>query len=195
MLRTGDRIENPRTGQQMTFLTTGEDSGGELARIDSYNPPGPFEPVHVHPEQVSSAKVLSGSLVFLVEGREVRLGPSSLLEIPPGTPHTFRNEGPEEAHWIQEFRPALRIADFFETLFELARRGDLNARGLPSTLQLSLSVPAFGREIRLASPPWPVQRLVLAPLAPFARLRGLRPAYSWGPLVTGPADRPGAAPA
>src|SRR5215472_3167312 len=27
MLRTGDRIENPRTGQRMTFLTTSGDSG------------------------------------------------------------------------------------------------------------------------------------------------------------------------
>jgi quercetin dioxygenase-like cupin family protein len=178
----------------MTFLSTGGDSGGELVRIDSYNPPGPFEPVHVHPEQVSTANVLSGSLLFAIDGREVRVGPGSRVEIPPGTPHTFRNEGPEDARWIQEFRPALRIADFFETLFELARRGDVNAHGLPTVLQLSLSVPAFGREIRLASPPWPVQRLVLAPLAPFARLRGLQPAYSWG-LVTEPADRPGAAPA
>jgi hypothetical protein len=144
---------------------------------------------------VSTAEVLSGSLLFVVDGREVRLDQGSRHEIPPDTPHTFRNEGPEEAHWIQEFQPALRIAEFFETLFELARRGELNARGLPSMLQLSLSVPAFGREIRLASPPWPVQRLALAPLAPLARLRGLRPAYSWGPLVTGPADRPGAAPA
>lgn len=68
-------------------------------------------------------------------------------------------------------------ADFFETLFELARRRDLNAQGLPSMLQLSLSVPPVGREIRMTSPPWPVQRLALAPLAPLARLRGLSPTY------------------
>jgi mannose-6-phosphate isomerase-like protein (cupin superfamily) len=195
MLRTGDRIENPRTGQRMTFLVTADDSGGGLFRFDSHNPPGPFEPTHVHPEQVSTAEVLSGSLLFVVDGREVQVGPGSRVEIPPGAPHTFRNEGPEEAHWIGEFRPALRIADFFETLFELARRGDLNARGLPSMLQLSLSVPTFGREIRLVSPPWPVQRLALAPFVPLARLRSLRATYSWSPLVTGPADRPGAAPA
>lgn len=193
MLRTGDCIENPRTGQRVTFLVTAEDSGGELVRMESYSPPGPFEPVHVHPEQLSTAEVLSGSLLFLVDGKEVRLGAGSRLEIPAGTPHTFRNEGPEEAHWTGDFRPALQIADFFETLCELARRGDLNARGLPSMLQLSLSVPAFGREIRLTSPPWPVQRLALAPFAPLARLRGLQPAYRWGPLATATTDRPEAA--
>jgi quercetin dioxygenase-like cupin family protein len=181
MPRAGDRIENARTGQRMTFLITAEDSGGELLRIDSYNPPGPFEPVHVHPEQASSAEVLSGSLVFMIRGREERLVPGSRVDIPRGAPHTFRNEGPEEAHSIQEFRPALRIAEFFETLFMLAQRGELSAEGMPSPLQAALSVPEFGREIRLASPPWPIQRLGLAPLAPVARLRGLRPAYRWSP--------------
>jgi len=123
MPRTGDHIENARTGQRMTFQITAQDSDGALLRIDSYNPPGPFEPVHVHPQQESSAEVLSGSLVFMVRGREIRLGPGKRTVIPPNTPHTFRNEGPEEAHSIMEFRPALRIAEFFETLFVLAQPG------------------------------------------------------------------------
>jgi len=181
MIRTGDHIENARTGQRMTFQVTAQDSDGALLRIDSYNPPGPFEPVHVHPMQESSAEVLSGSLVFMVRGREIRLGPGDRDVIPPNTPHTFRNEGPGEAHSIMEFRPALRIAEFFETLFVLAQRGELTAGGMPSLLQIALSGPAFGSEIRLPSPPWPIQRLALAPLAPIARLRGLRQTYSWDP--------------
>ena len=117
----------------------------------------------------------------MVRGREIRLGPGDRDVIPPNTPHTFRNEGPEEAHSIMEFRPALRIAEFFETLFVLAQRGELNASGMPSLLQIAVSGPAFGREIRLPSPPWLIQRLALAPLAPLARLRGLRQTYSWDP--------------
>ena len=173
---------NARTGQRKKFLVTAEDSGGELLRQEEHSPPGPFEPVHVHPEQVSTAEVLSGALLFMVEGREVRLGPGSRIEIPAGAPHTFRNEGPEEAHWIGEFRPALRIAEFFETLFVLAQRGELDEHGMPSLLQIALFVPVFGREIRLASAPWLLFRLALAPLAPLARLRGLQPTYSWSSL-------------
>ena len=30
MLRTGDQIENARTGQRKKFVVTAEDSGGEL---------------------------------------------------------------------------------------------------------------------------------------------------------------------
>ena len=80
------------------------------------------------------------------------------------------------------------MAEFFETLFTLARRGELNGQGIPSALQLALSVPEFRSEIRLVSPPWFIQRLMLAPLAPLARLRGLRPAYPWSPMDEGLLD-------
>src|SRR5450759_2478178 len=111
MPRTADHIATVRKGKRMTLQITAEDSDGTLVRLESYNPPGPFEPVHIHPEQESSAEVLSGSLLFVVGGREIRLGPGDRTVIPAGTPHTFRNEGPEEAHSIAEFRPALRIAE------------------------------------------------------------------------------------
>ena len=182
MLRAGDEIENKRTGQRMKFLVTAEESAGKLLRQEMHSPPGPFEPVHVHPEQVSTAEVLSGALLFVVEGREVRLGPGSRLEIPAGARHTFRNEGSEEAHWIGEFRPALRIAEFFETLFVLSQRDELDGHGMPSMLQIALFVPVFSREIRLVSPPWLLMRMALAPLAPLARLRGLHATYSWTSL-------------
>lgn len=183
MLRTGQEIANARTGQRKKFLVTAADSHGELLRMEDHNPPGPFEPVHIHPEQISTAEVISGALLFVVARREVRLGPGDRLEIPAGTPHTFRNEGPQEAHWIQEFRPALNIAEFFETLFVLSQGGELDERGMPSILQIALSAPFFGREIRLASPPWLLQRLALFPLAPIARLRGLSATHAWESLL------------
>jgi mannose-6-phosphate isomerase-like protein (cupin superfamily) len=182
MLRAGDEIENARTGQRMKFVVTAEDSGGELLRLEAHSPPGPFEPVHVHPEQVSTAEVLSGSLLFMVKGREVRVNAGERLEIPAHTPHTFRNDGKDVVEWIGEFRPALRSAEFFETFFVLSQRGELDEGGMPSLLQIAVSAPVFAREIRLASPPWAIQRLALAPLAPLARLRGLRPTYAWSSL-------------
>jgi hypothetical protein len=39
--KAGDEIVNPRTGQRMVFLKIGTETGGELLRIDSYNPPSP----------------------------------------------------------------------------------------------------------------------------------------------------------
>src|SRR4028118_1231044 len=48
--KAGDEIVNPRTGQRMVFLETGEESDGPLLRIDSYHPPpGGPEPEHAPP--------------------------------------------------------------------------------------------------------------------------------------------------
>jgi hypothetical protein len=72
--KAGDEIVNPRTGQRMVFLKTGTQTGGELLRIDSYNPPSPpLESEHVHPSQKSGAEVISGSLRFRVSGEGLKI--------------------------------------------------------------------------------------------------------------------------
>ena len=169
----GREIFNPRTGQRMRMLLTGADTGGELLRIESTNPPtGVAEPVHIHPRQETRAEVRSGSLRFLVDGEERRLGPGDAITIPAGVPHCFANDGDEDAVAIQEARPALRLAEFFEAYFELARRGELDEHGSPSLLAFARLGPAFADEIRVVSPPWPVQRALFALLGPIARRRG-----------------------
>jgi mannose-6-phosphate isomerase-like protein (cupin superfamily) len=166
-------IFNPRTGQRMRFLLTAADTRGELLRIETTNPPtGVAEPLHVHPRQESRAEVVAGSLRFVVEGQERRLGPGEAIGIPAGVPHHFCNDGEEDAVAIQEFRPALRTQQFFETYFGLAERGELDEHGKPSLLRFAVLAPAFADEIRLVSPTWSVQRAVCALLAPIARLRG-----------------------
>ena len=64
----------------------------------------------------------------------------------------------------------MRTAEFFETYFDLARRGELDEHGKPSLLRFAVLGPAFADEIRLANPPWPLQRAVFALLGPVARL-------------------------
>ena len=61
-----------------------------------------------------------------VDGVQRRIGPGESITIPAGTPHHFVNDGDEDAVAIQEFRPALRTAEFFEHWFDLARRGELD---------------------------------------------------------------------
>jgi hypothetical protein len=143
----------------MVFLETGEETDGELVRIDSYNPPtGVPEPEHVHPFQQSGTEVLSGSLRFRIGGEERSVKVGESITIPANTPHNFWNDAEDEAHHIQWFRPALKIDRFFEMLFGLAQDGKLNDKGLPSLLQLAVGVPYFGDEIRLTTPPWAFQR-------------------------------------
>jgi mannose-6-phosphate isomerase-like protein (cupin superfamily) len=172
MQQATEPIHNPRTGQRMRFLQTAADTDGGLLRIESINPPtGVAEPEHIHPEQESRAEVIAGALRFYVDGRERWLGPGEAITIPPGTPHYFVNDGDEDAITIQEFRPALRTAELFQTLFSLAERGELNESGMPSLLTLARLGPAFASEIRATKPPWWLQRAMFALLAPIARRR------------------------
>lgn len=170
MAHEGQQISNPRTGQRMTFVELGE----ELLRIDSLSPNNSAErePAHVHPKQESGAEVISGSLTFEVDGIQSRVGPGESISIPANTPHRFWNEGDEDAHSIQFFKPALDIASFFETFFALAQQGKLDSKGMPRPLQLAVLVPEFEDELRPLSPPWPVLRAIATFLAPLARARG-----------------------
>lgn len=175
MAREGQSIANVRTGQRMTFVELRE----EILRIDTMNPPTTErEPAHVHPVQESGAEVISGSLVFEVDGQERRLGPGEAIEIPANTPHRFWPEGVEDAHSVQWFRPALDIASFFETFSVLAQQKKLDKRGMPGPMQLAVMVSAFSQELRPVSPPWPVVRALGAILGPVARRRGYRPRLS-----------------
>ena len=128
--------------------------------------------MHVHPHQESGAKVLGGSLIFEIAGKQRRLGSGEEIIIPANAPHRFWNPSDEQASSMQFFRPSLDIASFFETLFALGQRGELTESGAPSLLQTAVMVPEFGNEIRLTTPPWPVVRALCAVLRPIARRRG-----------------------
>jgi mannose-6-phosphate isomerase-like protein (cupin superfamily) len=155
-----NEIVNPRTGQRMAFV----EHTPELLRIDTHNPPSDeHEPEHVHPRQESRCRMVAGTLHWRIAGAERAIGPGEEVVISAGVPHRFWNEGPDEAHALQEFRPALRTREFFEWYFE---HGDL------PLLQVAVTAPRFADEIRLTRPPWPVQRAVFAALRPLARARG-----------------------
>jgi len=173
----GQEIVNRRTGQRMRFVRLREQ---ELV-IESVNPPSDErEPEHVHPEQESGAEVHAGALIFEVGGEARRVGPRESISIPAGTPHRFWNESDKDARSTQFFRPALDIAAFFETYFELARRDALTDKGDLPLLQVAVMVPEFAREIRLTSPPWPVVRATAALLGPVARMRGHKGRLAFG---------------
>lgn len=178
MPNQGDQITNARTGQRMVFLQTGKETNGQLLEIESFNPKSEMrEPVHVHPKQESSARVISGRLHFLVDGKEQIVGPGEKMVIPAGVPNCFWNEDDVEAHSIQEFIPALHIDEFFETFFALANDGKLNKQGMPPFLQLPLMGLKHKDDIRVVNPPWAVQLLTYWVLAPISYLLGYRSTY------------------
>lgn len=178
MARQGEVLESPTNGQRAVFRETAKDTGGELLRLDFFVAPGGFlGNEHLHPKQEERIKVRSGTLRCRVGGHERNVGPDQAVVIPPSIAHTLWNESDEEAHALVEYRPALRMETLFETLFGLGRDGKTDEGGSPNLLQGAVMLKEYEDEYRLARPPLPVQKMLLAVLAPLGRLLGYRPHY------------------
>jgi len=187
MIRTGDTITNPVTGEQLRFLKTSRDTGGESVVVEcTIQPDGAVAAAHVHPKQSELFKVLEGTVGFKVGGQtvEVRAGESVLVE--PGTAHKFWNAGTTPARFVTEVRPALQFEQLIETMFSLAADGKTNKKGLPNPLRLAVIANAHFDDVQLPFPPAFLQRMALAMGAPVGRMFGYGATYEPQPAI-GPA--------
>ncbi len=92
MARAGQVIENPITGERITFLKTSADTGGELLSVEVELPPrAKGVPMHYHLEQTERFEALEGILDVHAHGRDLRLGPGEAAEVPPRVVHRFWN--------------------------------------------------------------------------------------------------------
>lgn len=170
MARRGDTIENPATGERITFLDVAAETGGDLLRFELSMPPGACVPVaHFHPHQEERFELVAGSARFRV-GREVlRAGAGDLVVVPAGVSHRFWNDRAEELRVVVSFRPALRTESFFERLWS----GKLTRRGLPGMrLLLDMAPENYLEEVCIAGIPVAAQRVgqrLLAAVAQFLR--------------------------
>ncbi len=178
MANPGDKITNARTGQTMHFIQTFSSSNGNLLEIECVSPPtGVKEPEHVHPLQENNFKIISGSCKFSVNGIEQLVEAGESISIPAMSPHFFYNAGDSDCYYIQEFKPALHIEEFFETFFALSRDAKLNKNGIPNLFHGSLIMLKHQNEIRITKPPWFIQIVAYLLLAPFGWLMGYRSIY------------------
>jgi quercetin dioxygenase-like cupin family protein len=179
MVRSGDTIENPVTGERMVFLQTSAETNGEAVVIETTVQPGGFvAAAHVHPHQEERFQVLRGTVAFRAGREKVELGPGETITVPAGTPHKFWNAGDGEASFTCEVRPALQFEQLIETMFALAADGKTNRKGMPNPLRLAVIARAHFDTVRLPFPPVALQRLGLALGSPLGRLAGYGPTYT-----------------
>jgi quercetin dioxygenase-like cupin family protein len=188
MIRAGDSIENPVTGERIVFRQTSHETGGEAVVIETYVQPNGFvAAAHVHASQEERFQILRGSVGFKVGGKKTIAGPGQRLTVPAGTPHTFWNAGDEVAHFVCEIRPALQFESLLETMFALAAAGKTNRKGMPSLFRLAVIADAHFDTVRLPFPPAWLQKAGLVLGAPLGRLLGYRPSYESEPDLSVPA--------
>ena len=130
MIRNGDRLENPVTGEVLIFRRTARDTGGEYVLVETIvRPDGFVAAAHVHPHQSERFEVLEGRLGMRAGDRQVLAGPGDVVTVAPGTPHRFWNAGKTEVRFLAEVRPALDFESLIETMFSLAAAGKTNRKG------------------------------------------------------------------
>lgn len=190
MIRSGDALTNPVTGERLIFHRTSEDTDGEAVLVETIVAvDGSVASAHVHPHQTERFEVLEGSIGLRLGDREVEAHPGDVLTVEPGTPHRFWNSGDGDARFMCEVRPALGFESLIETMFALAAQGETSDNGLPNPLRLAVIAHAHFDTVRLPFPPAPLQHAALAVGAPLGRLMGYRPTES----VAGPVKEPVAA--
>jgi quercetin dioxygenase-like cupin family protein len=178
MIHPGEAIENPVTGERLTFLQTSRETRGELVEVKVTVQPGGFvAAAHLHPRQQERFDVLSGTLGFRLRRAEFLCKSGESVVVPPGTAHKFWNAGDDEAEFVCEVRPALNFEQLIETMFTLAGDGKTNRKGMPNPLRLAVIARHHFDDVRLPFPPVWMQRMGLALGAPVGRVLGYQATY------------------
>jgi quercetin dioxygenase-like cupin family protein len=171
-------INNPVTGQTISFLQTAKDTGGALLEMESCFAPHSKEPVaHFHPFQQEVFTVLEGCICVRMNNQVATYYKDDVITMPANTIHSMWNDSNITARVNWKVQPALETEVFFETAMGLAADGKVNQNGMPSLFQTALLVKRFRNEFRLAKPPAIIQKIVFNILSPMARLAGYKAVY------------------
>ena len=189
MANAGQVLDNPISGERITFRKTAADTDGDVLVIDlELSPEGHVPGSHLHPIQEERFEVVKGIMKFQRGLKTITARAGDTVVVPPGTVHRFENAGDAPAHVRVEIQPALRMEELFETAVALAVEGRTTASGMPQPLDLALFMREFEAEVRVPFAPAVVVRALTAPLAWLARRRGLHSRYST-PAAPGPRSR------
>ena len=177
MAKRGDVLTNA-TGEQLIFRQTAAETNGALLEMEAhYHPQSSRPPEHYHPSQEEHFTVLAGSFLVSIDNVPKTYDVGDTFVVPAGSPHWMHNISQEQGRLNWQTRPAMDTEIFFETLWGLAKDGRTNQKGVPNLLQVAVLFQAFDHVFRLTKPPYWLQKLLFATLAPIGRLLGYRARY------------------
>lgn len=93
-------------GDALTFLATGDDTGGAYAMMESTLTPGGGPPPHIHRIEEESFYILAGEVTFYVGDTRTVAGPGTFVRVPVGTTHRFKNETDKTSRMLITLVPA-----------------------------------------------------------------------------------------
>ena len=112
-------------GMQLRFLRDKHDTDGSLDMFEMTLAPGGRMPqAHHHARWEETAYGISGVVTFIVDGRDVEVGPGETVFIPRGVVHAFDNRSGAPAKVLSVLTPGVLGPEYFRELAALIRAGD-----------------------------------------------------------------------
>lgn len=90
-------------GDLETIKLSSKETNGALAWLESFVVPEGGPPPHIHHHEDELFYMLSGEITFYAGGKTVLAKPGTLVYIPKGTVHNFKNTSPNDARMIAVF--------------------------------------------------------------------------------------------
>jgi quercetin dioxygenase-like cupin family protein len=103
-------------GDQITFLITGEDTGGAFFMAEVLVPPGGGPPPHTHRREDETFYVQQGTLTIQAGEKTLLASPGDFVYLPRGIVHSFKNTGSVDAKFLVVVTPA-GLENFFAEAF------------------------------------------------------------------------------
>lgn len=129
------------TDELITFVVTGEHTGGRYSLTDSTVPPEGGPPPHVHRREDEAFWILEGELEITAGDETYRATAGSFVHLPRGVPHAYRNVGAGAARFLTLMVPA-GLERFFQ---------DVGKPALDSTTPPALADEDLERLVEVAA--------------------------------------------
>ncbi len=111
-------------GELVTYKTTSDQTGGAYSLFEVVSQPGGGLPPHVQHREDESFHVLEGEYEFLDDdARTFVAAPGSLVYVPKGNLHTYKNVGEKPGRMLVSQTPGGLHERFYEEIGEEARDG------------------------------------------------------------------------
>ncbi len=121
-MRQADRtIDDPLTGQRLSFLEIAGETDGRSLRAEVRLEPGGFVPRHLHLRQDERIEILAGSIRYRTRGEDRIMGPGDIAAVPRRRIHRVANAGSDEAIFVLDVHPALHIEQTMRVTFAIGR--------------------------------------------------------------------------
>lgn len=119
-----DELESLKAfGDEIFFHIGGAETGGKYTAFTNVTPPGNGPPPHYHTNEDEWFMPLEGRVEFFLDGAWREVPPHTVIFVPRGTVHTFRNCGDTPLRMLTHTAPAGFEIFFQRCAAEFAKPG------------------------------------------------------------------------